>query len=660
MTDVMLETGALELRPIVGPKSISFVRNPCFFIVGFDFSGTRRLATLLDAHPQVAVAPELNWITDFFDTLQGPNLEGLLAWPQLSKWIYQKEFESLCVSSDEVRKTIELTELLPCHLFLSRILDIHGNKKCKERVGSWTPEFMRYLDILHDSYPWAKFIHPIRDGRKVCLELLDQPDDVLRQFSTWSEDPLLTIAPWWNRKIQQCRRAGQRLGPAHYYELRYENLRTRPEEEIARLCDFLGVSFDEEWVRSYASTTSGDSAGCDPSQNTLSKGRGDWRTQLHPEDIERFEAAAGELLEELGYERAFHRPRTEAVACVSRLGQEFAHPTVWRKTSPQSLVRRRAKAGWTNPFVFIVGCPRSGTTLMQRILDAHPHLAICPESFWVVYFYKKCIGLTHEGHVTPELISQLLTYYKFYRMKAAKADLAKLIECQRSISYADFVTGIFDHYGEYWQKPLVGDKTPDYVRNLSTLRFLWPQAKIVHLIRDGRDVCLSAINWKRKADRLKSQFSTWEQHPVTTAALWWKWHICKGLEDNRSLGQEHYFEMRYEALIAQPEEECARLCDFLGLPLDQSMLKFHEGRIKTEVSLDAKNAWMPITPGLRNWRTQMPPEDVERFEAAAGDLLGELGYSRAFPKPAGRVLEETAEIRKTFVGDARHLGDWLP
>ena len=90
------------------------------------------------------------------------------------------------------------------------------------------------------------------------------------------------------------------------------------------------------------------------------------------------------------------------------------------------------------------------------------------------------------------------------------------------------------------------------------------------------------------------------------------------------------------------------------------MLKFHEGRIRTEPGLDAKNSWMPITAGLRDWHTQMPPADIERFEAAAGDLLIELGYPRAVPKPSGRVLEETAEIRKTFVSDARRLGDWLP
>jgi hypothetical protein len=645
---------------ILAETASSVIGNPCLFIVGFPYSGTKRLATLLDAHPQLAIAPELNWITYFFDTPSGPNLEGFLAWPLIDKWIHQKKFEPLGIPIDEVRKIINLTELLPCHDFMSRLLDIHGRLRGKERAGSWTPEFMLYLEALHNAYPWTKFIHVIRDGRDVYLDMIERPDETLPQFSTWTKDPLGTIALWWNRKVQQCRKAGQRLGPQHYFEIQCEKLKAGPEEEADRLCDFLGIPFDEKWIHFYASSTTDDPAKPQPSQDIVRKEKRDWRKQMPSESVERFEAAAGDLLDELGYDRAFPRPRDDIRDGVSQLQEEFAHPIFLRKTSPQSLTQRRAKAGWNNPFVFVVGCPRSGTTLLQRILDAHPLLAICPETFWVVYFYKKRIGLTPDGRVTPGLNSQLLTYYKFYRMKAAQADLNRLVEPQGPTSYADFVARLFDHYGEYWHKPLVGDKTPDYVRNLPTLHSLWPQSKIIHVIRDGRDVCLSAISWKRKINRLTSQFTTWEKHPVTTAALWWDWHVRKGREDGHSLSAGSYCELRYENLIAQAEKECARLCDFLSLPPDESMLKFHEGRIRTEPGLDAKNAWMPITAGLRDWRNQMPPEDIERFEAAAGDLLSELGYPREVPRPNSRILQETAEIRKTFNSDVLRLGDWLP
>jgi hypothetical protein len=85
----------------------------------------------------------------------------------------------------------------------------------------------------------------------------------------------------------------------------------------------------------------------------------------------------------------------------------------------------------------------------------------------------------------------------------------------------------------------------------------------------------------------------------------------------------------------EPAEELAKLCAFLGLPFDEAMLGFHEGRTKTKPGLDAKRAWLPITAGFRDWRSEMTAEDVDRFEAA-GDLFDESGYERDFPSPRPR------------------------
>src|SRR5262249_7135193 len=187
-----------------------------------------------------------------------------------------------------------------------------------------------------------------------------------------------------------------------------------------------------------------------------------------------------------------------------------------------------------------VGCPRSGTTLLQRLLDAHPDLAVCDETYWIPYYFQRRIGLTPEGSATPDLIPRLFAYYKFYRMKTSGQELTKLLGGPGRASYANFVTGIFTLFGEFRGKPLVGDKTPDYVRNLPRLHRLWPGAKFIPLIRDGRDVCLSAIQWKRKAARLVRLFPTWGEEPVATAAAWWAWHVRRGREDGRLLGQHLY------------------------------------------------------------------------------------------------------------------------
>jgi hypothetical protein len=87
------------------------------------------------------------------------------------------------------------------------------------------------------------------------------------------------------------------------------------------------------------------------------------------------------------------------------------------------------------------------------------------------------------------------------------------------------------------------------------------------------------------------------------------------------------------------------------------MLRFHEGRERTEPGLDAKRAWQTVTSGLRDWRSQMPAGDVERFEVEVGDLLDELGYARTVLRPSPEALKLMRKIRHTFRQDLRDRGD---
>jgi hypothetical protein len=312
-----------------------------------------------------------------------------------------------------------------------------------------------------------------------------------------------------------------------------------------------------------------------------------------------------------------------------------------------------------NPYVFIVGCPRSGTTLLRRLVDTHPHIAIIHQSRFIPNFFEGRRGLTPEGLVTAKLVDRLLQARGVKNLETSRELLESLVEAGEPVSYSTFVTGVFDLYGKGQGKPLVGDKTPAYVRRIPTLHTLWPEARFVHLIRDGRDVCMSAINW-RKADHALGRFSAWTEDPITTAAVWWEWQVRLGREDGGSLAPQLYHEVRYESLVSVPEEACAALCDFLGIPYDDAMLKFHEGRENVDLNLDAKKGWWPLTPGLRKWSEQMPSEDLERFEAAVGDLLEELGYPRACPHPPVETLARAARIRESFTREASASGKRLP
>jgi hypothetical protein len=302
----------------------------------------------------------------------------------------------------------------------------------------------------------------------------------------------------------------------------------------------------------------------------------------------------------------------------------------------------------SNPYVFIVGCPRSGTTLLKRLVDAHPRIAITPETHWIPSFFRERTGLTPEGFATPALIAALLEYRTFPNLDIGRQELEQLFGDGEPVPYARFVSGIFDLYGRRQGKLVVGDKTPGYARHLPLLHALWPKARFVHLVRDGRDVCLSALSWQRKTAKLARDFPTWLEDPVMTAALWWDWHVRLARQAGRTLGPQLYYEVRYEALVARPADECARLCAFLGVPYDDVMLRFHEGRTAENPGRDAKHDWMPITPGLRDWRSQMPSEVVEGFEAVVGDVLNDLGYPRAVPHPNHEILRHAAAIRERF------------
>jgi hypothetical protein len=309
-----------------------------------------------------------------------------------------------------------------------------------------------------------------------------------------------------------------------------------------------------------------------------------------------------------------------------------------------------------NPYVFILGCPRSGTTLLGRIGDAHPQLAVIHETRWIAGWYKRRLGLTPEGDVTPELVERLREHKRFPTLGLDPSVLDGLLGGEQPVHYADFVAALFDLYGEQRGKALVGDKTPRYVRNIPTLHALWPHTRFVHLIRDGRDVCLSVLDWRKGAPK----FPTWDEDPVSTTALWWEWNVKLGLEAAALLGPERYYELRYEGLVTDAETECRALCGFLELPYDAAMLRFHEGRTVDDASLDAKKAWRPVTSGLRSWRTDMAEEDVVRFEAAAGPLLEELGYERAGSPPRREHVVRARRHRASFERHLRRRGSAVP
>jgi sulfotransferase family protein len=304
-----------------------------------------------------------------------------------------------------------------------------------------------------------------------------------------------------------------------------------------------------------------------------------------------------------------------------------------------------------NPYVFIVGCPRSGTTLLQRMVNAHRRIAVMPEAPWIYQLFEQGTGIDPAGTVKDDLIRALLKHPKFAPLRIAEDQLLSLIGDDQPATYSEYIQKIFDLYGKMRGKKLVGNKTPGLVRRLEALNNLWSRARIIHVIRDGRDIFLSMKNRPLRDWRPGVQ-GGWSEDPVLRAALWWELNVRMGRKAGKMLGSVLYLEIRYESLVLHPAQECRAICAFLGLPYDGAMLHFHEAFARKNKNGWEKHDRQPITPGLRNWRTEMLAEEVEPFEAAAGTLLNELGYARYFPHPALELVEDSARRRTLLSGES--------
>ena len=304
--------------------------------------------------------------------------------------------------------------------------------------------------------------------------------------------------------------------------------------------------------------------------------------------------------------------------------------------------------------MFVVGCPRSGTTVLQRMLDCHPQLAVANDTEFIAAAIKG-IRPRLDLPLTAEILERIREFRTpagrgFHRLGLPRGALESA--ATRARTYSELVAEIYSAFAQLQAKKYAGEKTPNYVRHLPLLHTLFPRAKVVHLIRDGRDVTLALVDWAydSRTGRLRgpARMPLWHTSPVAASALWWRWLVERGRGDGAESGHT-YFEVRYERLVASPEETLRELTDFLELPFDRQMLTYHLRRERrSDDPLTGASAWLPLTVGIRDWRTQMSAHDVELVEALAGDLLSELGYERAFRKISPPLKAEAKPYRKRW------------
>lgn len=249
--------------------------------------------------------------------------------------------------------------------------------------------------------------------------------------------------------------------------------------------------------------------------------------------------------------------------------------------------------------IFVVGAQRSGTNWLDRMLTTHPEI----------------VGIRAETHLFSHGIAPLLERFHHGASDSATTGAVYMDPTRLYDSLRQFCDDVFLAQADHLSgpSPRILERTPLHVHHLDLISSLYPDARVVHIIRDGCDVARSLT------------VQSWGPATLAEAAREW----ASAIRDARSASVPHYTEVRYEDLLASPVESVAELFEWLGL---------HAGdEVRAAIAQEAGVAFNVSRghPGIRaaKWRSELSAEDQAVMVQEAGGLLVELGYG--LPEPAG-------------------------
>ena len=291
---------------------------------------------------------------------------------------------------------------------------------------------------------------------------------------------------------------------------------------------------------------------------------------------------------------------------LANSAQESSH-TVARNDVPRQ----------TRP-VFIGGCPRSGTTLLGSILGSHSNCLATPESKFNISVCRRGLAAAAESDMGA-VVSMIANHWSF---RLWDLDIPKEIRESPRAQYSDVMVRLVREYGHKVGKPDAAvwiDHTPANTLIAPHLFELFPQARMVHLVRDGRATAASVM-------RLD-----WGPNTVSKAARVWISRVAHGLACESRFGPQRVRQVRYEDLVSEPEATVRNVCEFIGIDFQPSMVSGTDFDVMPYTSNQhALIGQVPDVSRITGWQNELRPRQIEIFENIAGTLLVALNYELVY------------------------------
>ena len=272
--------------------------------------------------------------------------------------------------------------------------------------------------------------------------------------------------------------------------------------------------------------------------------------------------------------------------------------------------------------IFIVGAPRSGTTLFQYMLRSHPDISIpTGESHFFIPLLRNAdsFGDLNEAKNIRKVLEAMYQQSADFLdtdIHGIKFDIDGLTtqfkqEGRNTISA--IISGLFEKNALGEGKQRWGDKTPYYVLHMKTILQLFPDAQFIHLIRDGRDCALSMFQRKHDFGVYNTFF----------AAKYWEIYVETGRQVGTELGKKVYHEIRFEELLENPKKVMQGVCSFLNESYSDDLVNFKKSGEAGKTPLLQK----PIqNTNKEKWREKMTDRQISLFEGTVGHTLKQCGY----------------------------------